>query len=63
MSSAPEGTCDSTQSERALDEFVVDGIETTLPLFRALVRDKDIVDGSYHIRWLEQFLAGGGMAD
>jgi acetyl-CoA carboxylase biotin carboxylase subunit len=49
--------------KRALDEFVVDGIETTLPLFRALVRDKDIVDGSYHIHWLEQFLAGGGMAD
>ena len=44
---------------RALDEFVVDGIETTLPLFRALVRDPDIVDGSYHIRWLEQFLARG----
>jgi acetyl-CoA carboxylase biotin carboxylase subunit len=48
--------------KRALDEFVVDGIETTLPLFRALVRDKDIVDGNYHIHWLEQFLASGGMA-
>jgi acetyl-CoA carboxylase biotin carboxylase subunit len=47
--------------KRALDEFVVDGIETTLPLFRALVRDRDIVDGNYHIHWLEQFLAGGGM--
>jgi acetyl-CoA carboxylase biotin carboxylase subunit len=49
--------------KRALDEFVVDGIETTLPLFKALVRDKDIVDGDYHIHWLEQFLASGGMAD
>jgi acetyl-CoA carboxylase, biotin carboxylase subunit len=49
--------------KRALDEFVVDGIETTLPLFRALVRDKDIVDGDYHIHWLEQFLASGGMPD
>jgi acetyl-CoA carboxylase biotin carboxylase subunit len=47
--------------KRALDEFVVDGIETTLPLFRALVRDKDILDGNYHIHWLEQFLASGGM--
>jgi len=46
---------------RALDEFVVDGIETTLPLFRALVRDEDVIDGNYHIHWLEQFLAGGGM--
>jgi acetyl-CoA carboxylase biotin carboxylase subunit len=47
--------------KRALDEFVVDGIETTLPLFRALVREKDIIDGDYHIHWLEDFLASGGM--
>ncbi|HEU4660787.1 MAG TPA: acetyl-CoA carboxylase biotin carboxylase subunit [Pseudolabrys sp.] len=47
--------------KRALDEVVVDGIETTLPLFRALVREKDIIDGNYHIHWLEQFLASGGM--
>ncbi len=46
---------------RALDEFVVDGIETTLPLFRALVREQDILDGNYHIHWLERFLAEGGM--
>jgi acetyl-CoA carboxylase biotin carboxylase subunit len=45
--------------KRALDEFVVDGIETTLPLFRALVREKDIIDGDYHIHWLEEFLARG----
>src|SRR5579871_3787127 len=47
---------------RALDEIVVDGVETTLPLFRALVRDKDIIDGDYHIHWLEQFLARGELA-
>jgi len=47
--------------KRALDEVVVDGIETTLPLFRALVRETDIIDGNYHIHWLEQFLARGGM--
>ncbi len=43
---------------RALDEMVVDGIETTLPLFRALVREPAIIDGDYHIHWLEQYLAG-----
>ena len=43
---------------RALDEMVVDGIDTTLPLFRALVREPDIIDGDYHIHWLEQYLAG-----
>ncbi len=45
--------------KRALDEVVVDGIDTTLPLFRALVREKEIIDGNYHIHWLEQFLAHG----
>jgi acetyl-CoA carboxylase biotin carboxylase subunit len=44
---------------RALDEMVVDGIETTLPLFRALVRESSIIDGDYHIHWLEQYLAAG----
>jgi len=47
---------------RALDEFVVDGIETTLPLFRALAEEKDIIDGDYHIHWLEEFLARGNEA-
>jgi acetyl-CoA carboxylase biotin carboxylase subunit len=47
--------------KRALDELVVDGIETTLPLFKALVADANIIDGDYHIHWLEQFLARGGM--
>ncbi|MBI1202833.1 MAG: acetyl-CoA carboxylase biotin carboxylase subunit [Rhodopseudomonas sp.] len=46
---------------RALEEVVVDGIDTTLPLFRTLVREADIIDGNYHIHWLEQFLARGGM--
>src|SRR6266699_759808 len=46
---------------RSIDEFIVDGVETTLPLFSALVRDSDFVDGNYHIHWLEQFLSRGGM--
>ena len=47
--------------KRSLDEFVIEGIETTLPLFRALVRTQDIIDGNYHIHWLEHFLSDGGM--
>jgi len=43
---------------RALDEFVADGIETTLPLFRTLVRNPSIIAGDYDIHWLEKFLAG-----
>jgi acetyl-CoA carboxylase, biotin carboxylase subunit len=42
---------------RSLDEYVVDGIETTLPLFRALVRNPDIINGDYDIHWLERYLA------
>jgi acetyl-CoA carboxylase biotin carboxylase subunit len=42
---------------RALDEFVVDGVQTTLPLFRTLVRNPDIANGDYDIHWLERYLA------
>jgi acetyl-CoA carboxylase, biotin carboxylase subunit len=49
--------------KRALDEFVVDGVETTLPLFRALAREKDVIDGQYHIHWLEEFLARSGLPE
>jgi acetyl-CoA carboxylase biotin carboxylase subunit len=41
---------------RALDELVIGGIETTIPLFQELIREPDILDGDYNIRWLEQFL-------
>ena len=46
---------------RALDEFVVDGVDTTLPLFRTLVRNPDVQNGEYDIHWLEKFLADGGL--
>jgi acetyl-CoA carboxylase biotin carboxylase subunit len=46
---------------RALDEFIVDGVETTLPLFRTLVRETDIQNGFYDIHWLEEFLKGEAM--
>jgi acetyl-CoA carboxylase biotin carboxylase subunit len=42
---------------RSLDELVVGGIETTIPLFQKLVREPDIINGDYHIHWLEQYLA------
>ena len=42
---------------RSLDEFVVDGVQTTLPLFRTLVRNADIANGEYDIHWLERYLA------
>ncbi len=48
---------------RALDEFVVDGVDTTLPLFRTLVRNADVERGAYDIHWLEGFLDRGGLAE
>jgi acetyl-CoA carboxylase, biotin carboxylase subunit len=44
---------------RVLDEFVVDGIKTTLPLFQDLVDNPDILKGDYDIHWLENYLASG----
>jgi acetyl-CoA carboxylase biotin carboxylase subunit len=44
---------------RALSEFVIDGIETTIPLFNRLIVEPEIVDGVYDIHWLENYLAKG----
>ena len=43
--------------KRALGEFVVDGIDTTIPLFNSIITEPDIVDGNYDIHWLENHLA------
>ncbi|MFT3986550.1 acetyl-CoA carboxylase biotin carboxylase subunit [Aestuariivirga sp.] len=43
--------------KRALGEFVVSGVETTIPLFQQLLAEPDIIDGHYDIHWLEHFLA------
>ena len=42
---------------RVLDEFVIDGIKTTLPLFQDLIGNQDIANGDYDIHWLENYLA------
>jgi acetyl-CoA carboxylase biotin carboxylase subunit len=41
---------------RALDEMVIGGVNTTLPLHRRLVEATDVIDGTYNIHWLEGFL-------
>ena len=40
----------------ALSEIIIDGIDTTIPLFDALLREEDINNGSYNIHWLEHWL-------
>jgi acetyl-CoA carboxylase biotin carboxylase subunit len=41
---------------RALNEMVITGVETTLPLFRDLMNEPDVINGDYSIHWLEQNL-------
>ncbi|MFC4270257.1 acetyl-CoA carboxylase biotin carboxylase subunit [Sneathiella chungangensis] len=42
---------------RALEEFVVTGIKTTLPLHQEIIHDPDFIRGKYDIHWLEKFIA------
>ena len=43
--------------DRALGELIVDGIDTTVPLFHALLQEPDLHSGDYNIHWLEHWLA------
>jgi acetyl-CoA carboxylase biotin carboxylase subunit len=49
-----------SRMNRCLNEVVVGGIETTVPLFQDLLHEPDIIAGDYHIHWLEQWLAKQG---
>jgi acetyl-CoA carboxylase biotin carboxylase subunit len=43
--------------KRALSELIVDGVDTTVPLFHALLEEKAVLTGDYTIHWLEGWLA------
>jgi acetyl-CoA carboxylase biotin carboxylase subunit len=42
---------------RVLGEYVIEGVETTIPLFQHLLAEPEIIDGHYDIHWLENYLA------
>jgi acetyl-CoA carboxylase biotin carboxylase subunit len=42
---------------RALEEFVVDGLKTTIPLHQKLIEDPEFQKGNYTIKWLEEWLS------
>jgi acetyl-CoA carboxylase biotin carboxylase subunit len=42
---------------RALHEYVIEGVETTIPLHQLLCENADFVNGDYDIHWLEKFVA------
>ena len=46
-----------SRMRRALDEFVVVGIQTTIPLHQRIVDDAEFRRGDYTIHWLESFVA------
>ena len=41
---------------RALEEFVIEGVETSIPLHQKLVGEPDFINGNYDIHWLEGFV-------
>ncbi|MEE8280626.1 MAG: acetyl-CoA carboxylase biotin carboxylase subunit [Alphaproteobacteria bacterium] len=42
--------------KRALEEYVIEGLETTIPLHQRLIAEPDFVNGDYDIHWLERFV-------
>lgn len=42
--------------KRALSEFEINGVKTTIPLFKALVNDPDVINGDFDTKWLENWL-------
>ena len=53
---APDRAAAIARLSRALGELIIDGIETTIPLFHALLQEPDIHSGNYNIHWLEHWL-------
>jgi acetyl-CoA carboxylase, biotin carboxylase subunit len=45
--------------KRALEEYVIEGMKTTLPLHQRLIQDPEFREGQYTIKWLEEWLARG----
>jgi len=43
--------------KRALEEMVIGGVKTSIPLHQALMKEPDFIDGAYTIKWLEEWLA------
>lgn len=44
------------KTRRALKEYIIDGVQTSIPLHLDLVHNEDIVNGDYNIHWLEKFV-------
>jgi acetyl-CoA carboxylase biotin carboxylase subunit len=60
---APTREAAINRMRRALDEFAVLGIKTTIPLHQRIVNDPDFLAGDYTIHWLEKFVAAHAAGD
>ena len=41
---------------RALEEFVIEGVQTTIPLHQEIISQQEYIDGMYNIHWLEHYM-------
>ena len=41
---------------RTLEEFVIGGIDTTIPLQQRIILQQEFIDGNYDIHWLEKLV-------
>ena len=53
---APDRAAAISRLRGALEELIIDGIETTIPLFHALLQEPDVHSANYNIHWLELWL-------
>jgi len=53
---APDRAAAISRLKGALEELIIDGIETTIPLFHALLEEPDVHSANYNIHWLELWL-------
>ena len=55
---APNRPACIMRAQRALDEFVIEGVKTTIPLQQKLLKNKDVKQLNFDNKWLEKFLKG-----
>lgn len=53
---APTRNAALMRMRRALEEFVIDGVQTTIPLLQDIITQSDYIDGMYNIHWLEHYM-------
>ena len=54
---ADSGSMALSRLSRALDELIIDGVDTTVDLFKIILDEEDFISGDYNIHWLENWLA------